>query len=75
MSVIEHPVFEHLGWTLVHFLWQGALIAILYALARKCVTDSRNAQLRYALGCVALAAMSVAPVGRLGMRYSFGEKN
>ena len=26
-----HPVIEGLGWALVHFLWQGALIAFLLA--------------------------------------------
>jgi hypothetical protein len=26
-----HPLMEALGWALVHFIWQGALIAILLA--------------------------------------------
>ena len=49
---------ERLGWTLIHFLWQGALIAALYFIARR----SRTAQSRYALACLALAAMVAAPV-------------
>jgi len=28
-------MIERLGWTLVHFLWQGVLIAALYAVVRK----------------------------------------
>jgi uncharacterized protein (TIGR03435 family) len=48
-----------LGWTLVHFLWQGALIAILYASARHFV---RRAEGRYLIAFAALAAMMAAPV-------------
>jgi uncharacterized protein (TIGR03435 family) len=48
-----------LGWTLVHFLWQGALIAVLYAAARHFV---RRAEGRYLIACAALAAMMAAPV-------------
>ena len=33
----SQPWVERLGWTLVHFLWQGAAIAALYAAAR-CLT-------------------------------------
>jgi uncharacterized protein (TIGR03435 family) len=48
-----------LGWTLVHFLWQGALLAALYAAVRSLVSRTEG---RYALACVALAAMMAAPV-------------
>jgi len=50
---------ERLGWTLLHFLWQGAAVAILYAMAR---TRLRSSQTRYVLGCAALALMMAAPV-------------
>jgi hypothetical protein len=29
------PWVERLGWTLLHFLWQGVLIAAVYAATRK----------------------------------------
>jgi uncharacterized protein (TIGR03435 family) len=48
-----------LGWTLVHFLWQGALIAVVYAAARHFV---RRAEGRYLLACAALASMMAAPI-------------
>jgi uncharacterized protein (TIGR03435 family) len=54
----EQSWVEHLGWTLIHFLWQGALIAAAYGAARR----SRTPQLRYLLACVALAAMVAAPI-------------
>src|SRR6185312_15780460 len=48
-----------LGLTLLHFLWQGACIAAIYAIAR---TWMRSAQTRYALACITLAAMIAAPI-------------
>ncbi|HVW10085.1 MAG TPA: M56 family metallopeptidase [Bryobacteraceae bacterium] len=50
---------DRLGWTLVHFLWQGALIAVLYAAARRML---REPQARYALACAALTLMIAAPI-------------
>jgi uncharacterized protein (TIGR03435 family) len=51
-----------LGWALVHFLWQGVLIAAVYALARRWVGSSRSAQARYLLACAALVALVAAPI-------------
>jgi uncharacterized protein (TIGR03435 family) len=50
---------ERLGWTLIHFLWQGTLIGALYAAIRRTVGSPNG---RYLLACVALAAMMIAPV-------------
>jgi uncharacterized protein (TIGR03435 family) len=55
---VEQQWVEHLGWTLIHFLWQGTLIAAAYGAVRR----SRTPQLRYLLACVALAAIVAAPV-------------
>jgi uncharacterized protein (TIGR03435 family) len=55
----NQPWVERLGWTLVHFLWQGILIAMVYAAARRLL---RRSQSRYILGCVALALLIAAPV-------------
>ena len=49
------------GWTLVHFVWQGAGIALLAALGLR-LLRSRRPQLRYLTACGALAAMLAAPV-------------
>lgn len=51
------PVQE-LAWTLIHFLWQGALIGAAYAVAR-CVTHAPRWRLMF--GQVALLAMAMAP--------------
>ena len=34
ITLLNQPWTERLGWTLLHFLWQGILVAALYALAR-----------------------------------------
>ena len=50
-----------LGWALVHFLWQGAALAILLALALA-LTRSIAARTRYTLSLLTLAAMLILPV-------------
>jgi hypothetical protein len=57
----SHLWAQRLGWTLLHFLWQGTVIAILYAVIRALLRRSLSAQGRYALACLALAAMTAAP--------------
>ena len=54
-------IVETVGWVLVHFLWQGAVIAMLLRLALALATPSRPT-LRYALGFGALALMLAAPL-------------
>jgi beta-lactamase regulating signal transducer with metallopeptidase domain len=53
---------ERLGWTLIHFLWQGALITAAYAAAVPWMTRRLSANARYLIGCFALAAMMAAPL-------------
>lgn len=48
------------GWALIHFLWQGALIALALSLALR-VSRSRGPEVRYALACAAFALMALAP--------------
>jgi GWxTD domain-containing protein len=52
---------QRLGWTLLHFLWQGTAIAVFYAVLRRLLARSLSAQGRYLLACAALVAMAVAP--------------
>ena len=61
------PWVERLGWTLVHFLWQGLSIAVLYAAARRAVGRTSSPQARYLLACAALAAMMAAPLATWGL--------
>jgi HEAT repeat protein/beta-lactamase regulating signal transducer with metallopeptidase domain len=51
---------ETLGWTLVHFIWQGTLVAALVAGLLRALAP-RSAKLRYAATCGALLAMLGLP--------------
>src|SRR5512139_3956461 len=48
------------GWTLVHFLWQGAVIGAAAALALRLLRHA-TAQARYLTACAALTAAMAAP--------------
>lgn len=60
-SIPWEPALTALGWTLVHFLWQGGLIAVLLS-AALVLLRGRTANFRYAACCVAMGLMMVAPV-------------
>jgi beta-lactamase regulating signal transducer with metallopeptidase domain/peptidoglycan/xylan/chitin deacetylase (PgdA/CDA1 family) len=60
-ALLSHPVLETLGWTLLHFVWQGALVGLLYA----CVALSlrrATANLRYTVACACMLLMLALPV-------------
>ena len=50
-----------LGWALVHFLWQGAALAILLGVALALIRPTA-ARTRYTLAMVTLAAMCILPI-------------
>ena len=50
------PLFEVTGWTLIHFVWQGTLLALATAAALGACRRSA-ADIRYAIACLGLAAM------------------
>ena len=56
---ISPELLRTLGWTLLHFLWQGAGLAALFAVA---TAVCRSARARYALAVSALVLMMVSPV-------------
>ncbi len=61
ITLLNQPWTERLGWTLLHFLWQGSLVAALYALARALAGGRISARGRYAIACASLLALTVAP--------------
>ena len=54
------PLIERTGWTLLHFLWQGTLVALLLAGALRLLRGSA-ARLRHAFCLAALALLAVLP--------------
>ena len=53
------PVVHAVGWALLHFVWQGALVALIFAIAVRLL---RTPDARYALGVAAMLAMVALPV-------------
>src|ERR1700733_15135291 len=65
MNAIQatQPWVERLGLTLLHFLWQGVIIAAIYGAARRWGARGLGLKAgpngRYLLACAALAAMAI----------------
>jgi beta-lactamase regulating signal transducer with metallopeptidase domain len=59
-TLLAQPIFQALGWALIHFIWQGALVALLYASLRV-MLRRRTAHVRYAVACCALLLMFALP--------------
>jgi beta-lactamase regulating signal transducer with metallopeptidase domain len=66
LRLLESPVVQRLGWTLLHFVWQGALIGALAAvgllLLRRSATSARHALLLAAFVMLALAPVATFTV-------------
>ena len=60
-TMLAQPVVEAIGWSLVHFVWQGTVVAItaagvLVALRRA------SSNLRYGVACLAMLVLAACPV-------------
>jgi len=60
------PAAAAVGGMLIHFLWEGAAIALLLALVLAFLRDARR---RYAAACAALAGMLAAPLATLAFLW------
>ncbi|MBM4074525.1 MAG: hypothetical protein FJ267_02625 [Planctomycetes bacterium] len=56
LHVLKSPLIESLGWALVHFVWQGALLAGLIAMILFALKKS-SSQTRYLAECAMLIVM------------------
>ena len=61
---MSKPVVQHIGWVLVHFLWQGAAIALLLACGLY-VLRRRSPQARW-LVALLLSVLAVGVAVGLG---------
>ena len=57
----RQPAVHALGWALLHFLWQGTVVAILLASVLGALSP-RSPQSRYVAACCALVLMLVLPL-------------
>jgi beta-lactamase regulating signal transducer with metallopeptidase domain len=58
---LDNPLAYQLGWALLHFLWQGALVGVLYAALRRSMAN-QSPQTRYLLGITTLASLVILPI-------------
>ena len=75
--MFEHPLIVTIGWTLVHFLWQAALIAVVYGIVRA-IARTSSASFRYATALVGMALMAVVPIATFAWvanRVSWSDSN
>jgi beta-lactamase regulating signal transducer with metallopeptidase domain len=60
-NIFENPAVLRMGWALLHFLWQGTVIALALKGALMLV-ELRSSELRYALALASLILMAALPV-------------
>src|SRR5438477_11823167 len=59
LDLLDQPLLQRLGWTLVHSVWQGIAVAILLAIALLALRRA-SASARYLAACAALLLMFTA---------------
>src|ERR1044072_3977904 len=62
--LLDTPTFQALGWALIHFIWQGAIVAILYA-GLAALLRRRAANVRYSAACAAMLLMLAFPIATI----------
>ena len=61
LSLVREPWAQALGWSLLHFLWQGAALGLLAWLLLALLRGA-SAKARYGVACAFLLLMAAAPV-------------
>jgi len=60
-NILSPQIVQKLGWTLLHFVWQAAAIALLLVILLRVLRKS-TANLRYIIACSALAVIVLMPI-------------
>ncbi|HVL68644.1 MAG TPA: M56 family metallopeptidase, partial [Vicinamibacterales bacterium] len=60
-TMLREPAVQAVGWALLHFVWQGTLIAAVTAAALRILRHSA-ADVRYVVAAIALTVMATLPV-------------
>lgn len=63
---------DSIGWTLLHFVWQGALVGSITALALAALRNAR-AEYRYNAACAGLLTCLLWPATELSLRLQGGD--
>ena len=60
-NIFSQGMVQRLGWTLIHFVWQAGMVALILAILLKLLRKS-SANLRYIVACLALVMVVLLPV-------------
>lgn len=60
-DILSQQIVQKLGWTLLHFVWQAAVVVLILAFLLWLLRKS-TANLRYTISCSALALVVLLPV-------------
>jgi len=60
-TLLSQQMIERLGWTLIHFVWQAAVVTLLLAVVLRCLRRS-SSNVRYIASCLALALIVALPL-------------
>jgi len=59
-NIVSPETIHRLGWTLLHFVWQAAAVALVLAIVLRLLQKS-SANVRYIIACLALALIVLLP--------------
>src|SRR5436190_13137623 len=65
-------LMQRLAGSLLHFIWQGAVIAMITAITLRLLAN-RSADLRYSIAVTAILAMLVCPIATFTFYAQTGE--
>jgi beta-lactamase regulating signal transducer with metallopeptidase domain len=68
-ELMAQPIFQAIGAALLHFVWQGVLVAALVA-SVSVLLQKRSARARYAAACLGMTVMLLLPVMTAAIVYS-----
>lgn len=60
-NIFSHELVQKLGWTLLHFIWQATVIAIIVAVLLR-ILRGFSANLLYVISCLAMGMIVLLPV-------------
>ncbi len=60
-NILSPQVIQKIGWTLLHFVWQAAVVALLLTIFLRALRKSA-ANIRYIIACSALGLIVLLPV-------------
>ena len=65
-NIFQAQIVQRLGWTLMHFVWQGLTVGVVLAIVLKLLHKS-SANLRYVIACIALVLIVLMPTVTIRM--------